>query len=102
MTLNTENAILEQLALGNKATRLQKRVLIDLQQHTKEESIEADFPRILIKDGDAPFQKDAEEWIDTYLPEYTSIIVKGKGGQVATLPYCEKDKLSQIISLFNT
>ena len=105
VTLKTVESVKEQLALGGKLTSLRRRFIVDLATKQKEEIVEATVDKLLLPDLDreAPYQAEAEEWIEKYLPDYTTIVVKGRGGAVARVPYREKDTmLPRILELFNS
>lgn len=102
MTLNNEESILEQLSYGNKAQSLACYIIIDLVKHTKEEKYKAEFAKVMLPDGEAPYKEQAEKWWNEYKNDYTTITIKGKQGQVASLPYERKNDLEKIIRLFNT
>lgn len=101
--LNTEDAIIEQLANGNKLRRIRKNIEINLENKTKVETVEGEFAELVLPDiTDAESYREAETWYESYIGEFTSITVIGRSGRLATLPYSAKDKLSEIVRIFNT
>lgn len=101
--LTTEDAIIEQLATGNKLRKLHKNITIDLTRKTKTEEVEGTFASINIPDGtDKDAYKEAESWYRQYIGGYTTITVIGRHGQIATVPYGAKNRLDDIIRIFNT
>lgn len=103
--LKTIDSVREQLALGNKLHTLKRRFIIDLQTRKKEEVVEAEVARVVIAnlDEEPPYIEEAEAWLDKYLPEYTTIVVKGKYGRVARVPFKERNVLlPKIIEIFNS
>lgn len=106
MDLYTLDAIREQLALGNKLTALRRVITIDLATRSKTETVTAKVERIMLPQDPGtppPFEAEAAAWLDFHLGDYTTITVKGRGGALATLPYCKKDTmLPRIVSIFNS
>lgn len=103
--LKTIESVKEQLALGNKLHTLKRRFILDLETRQKEEVVEAEVARVLMAnlEEEPPYKEEAEEWLDRYLPDYTTIVVKGKYGRVARVPYKERHiLLPKIIEIFNS
>lgn len=105
VNLNSIESVKEQLAQGNKLISLKREIIIDLAARTKGERVRASVQRLMMPnlDDEPQYQEDAENWLETYLPNFTTITIKGRGGQIASLPYTQKDKmLDKIIKIFNS
>lgn len=103
MTLTNEEAIIEQLALGNKATSIRYQVTVDLSKRQRTEAIRAEFPDLkLVNESAGNYESEAREWLGMWKKTQGSIIIIGRQGQVATVPYSRKDNdLQRIINEMN-
>lgn len=90
--------------MGNKLKSLRRRIIIDLEKRSKIEIIRAVVDKVRFGNLNGnEYEEEADEWLEKYLPNFTTITVQGKGGKIATLPYTEKEKmLDKIISIFNS
>lgn len=103
MKLYTEDAIIEQLANGNKLRKIKRNIEINLEKKTKTEKVEGEFAELVLPDiTDTVICRDAETWYSEYISEFTTITIIGRDGRIATLPYSAKDRLTEIINIFNT
>lgn len=105
VNLKTMESVEEQLALGNKLTSLNRRLVIDLSTQSKEEIVEASVDKLMMSnlDKEPPYSEEAKIWLEEFLPDFTTIVVRGKNGQVARVPYKQKDTtLPKIIQIFNS
>lgn len=101
----TVDALVEQLALGNKIETIKRTITVDLPRKTKRERLEARFKKLLIPSEavNPLYEKEARQWVESFLDDYTIIEVVGQLGKRASLPYKQKDKyLPEIIRIFNT
>lgn len=101
--LHEKETILEQLELGNKMESLTRQIIVDLRTGEKTENIKASVKSLILpNDEPPPYKELAEQWLDDYLKENTIILIKGRGGQVASVPYSKKESmLPAIIKEFN-
>lgn len=103
MIITEEEAIVEQLARGNKCQSLDYHVHVDLKTGKKTETIRADFERLLLpEESDPIYMDDALNWLEEYKVHSGVIYIRGRHGQIASVPYCRKDiDLPKVMEVFN-
>lgn len=102
--LRTMESVEEQLALGNKLDKFARRLVVDLATGSKEEVVECEVQRLYMPNPEveAPYAAEAHEWITRCAPQMSTVVVLGRNGAVARIPYAQKDSLlPKVISALN-